>query len=252
MTTTERDWTRDDPYAGQELPAPPAWLPDAGEAVRAPVGETVAARGAAAAAVSPTVASSPAPPAPDLTKRQPETPASEPPGPPSEPPVEPPEDETDSEAETDSWGYVPLGISNAEGAEPPAEPHYVNPEIIEPPLTVAEPPDAAPGLPGQHWFDEGPKERPWHLIAMAGSLVLLIIVIAVIFVAGGDGGKGSSTAQSPPASALPPQAMPTEAVAARPVPAEELDALRPQAVAVGVFDGQLQVTWDPPRSPGTV
>lgn len=254
MTTTEPDWTRDDPYAGQKLPAPPAWLPEAGDAVLAgadEAGEQRAGEDAAAESEPSSAAVEPIVSAPDLTKRQsaarvPEVPA--PPVPPSPPSI----DATDSRDDAQSWDYVPLGIADVEGADTPGEPHYVHPEAVAQPPTVAEQPDAPLGLPGQHWFDEGPKDRPWHLIALAGALVVLIVVIAVIFVTGGDGGAGKTAARNSPASALPPQAMPTEAVAARPVPADRLDALRPQAVAVGVFDGRLQVTWDPPRSPEAV
>lgn len=260
MTTTERDWTRDDPYAGQKLPAPPAWLPGAAEAIYAAVDSAEEQTPRGDAEVASAVAAEPAAPAPDLTKRQPQAQAA------AEVPVPPSPEEMDSEDDEESWEYVPLNIANAEAVSDPQrdpqreplgdplrEPHYVNPEIIEPPVTAAEPFDTAPGLPGQHWFDEGPKDRPWHLIAMAGALVVLIVVIAVIFVAGGDGGgQAQTTTRNPAASSIPPQAMPTEAVAARPVPADQLEALRPQAVAVGTFDGRLQVTWDPPRSPETV
>ncbi|UGQ09033.1 hypothetical protein LO772_18865 [Yinghuangia sp. ASG 101] len=243
MTTTERDWTGDDPYAGQKLPEPPAWLPGAGDAIFAPVGATAAEEPRTGdAPAPPSAVAQPAASVPDLTKRQPKPPA---PGVATDP------DTADSEDDADSWAYVPLDVADDE-APPQREPHYVNPEIVEPPAPVAEPLDTAPGLPGQHWFDEGPKDRPWHLIALAGALVVVIVVSAVIFLAGGDGGKDKTTARLPPASSLPPQAMPSEAVAARPVPADRLDALRPQAVAVGVFDGRLQVTWDPPRSPEDV
>lgn len=301
MTTTEPVWESNDPYAGWELPVPPPWLPDAGDAVRGAANASAAAGGMATAHAetevppegdgdagpvlltkeppnpSPAPAAAPVAPAPApvssaaLPERPsvpppsgppaPTTPAepSRPPGPlePSGPPesAEPEEDSEDSE----DWGFVPLGVADPEAASVD-EPRYSYSDPDEPAHSSGEFAYDRPfvgsggsggGLPGQHWFEDDTRRRPLPLIALGASLVVLVVVIALI-VASNGGGGGKPAAKPPSGPSLASQAMPTEAVGARPVPSEQAAELRPQAVAVGVFGGELQVTWDPPRSPQAV
>ncbi|WTW98835.1 hypothetical protein OG216_38275 [Streptomycetaceae bacterium NBC_01309] len=182
---------------------------------------------------------------------------------PSEPPesADPEEDSEDPEDSEDSedWGFVPLGVADPEAASVD-EPRYSYSDPDEPADSSGAFAYDRPfpgnggsggGLPGQHWFEDDKRRRPLPFIALGASLVVLVVVIALIVAA--NGGGGSKPAAKPPSGpSLASQAMPTEAVGARPVPSEQAAELHPQAVAVGVFGGELQVTWDPPRSPQAV
>lgn len=254
--TTEVSDAEDPPYPGRELPLPPAWLPNAAEAVAA--GRLLPTWEGAKRAGEP-------PPKP-----------SEPPEPPAEPPAEvaadfatvpelvgvsadpdtigltpsPPPIVYESADDT-GWQFVPLGISDPEVAATAADAPAAEPSGG---VATLAPPEVEPGvgLPGQNWFEEE-RRRPWLLLVAGGVLVLALVVLVVAFLASGSEKHTGGTSQ-PPASAAPPAdtVPPGAAVGARPVPPEQLPALAPQAVAVGVFDGQLQVTWDPPREPDAV
>lgn len=168
----------------------------------------------------------------------------------------------------DEWEIVPLAIPDPDdpGAEdgapesdvpPGGEPDYAYPEETEEPDAPATPQWALPTeeapLPGQHWFDDDtPRRPPLVFFAAGGALIVLITVIVVILMFGGKESKGGEAGGDRPgsgaASLASPQPLPTGAVGARPVPAEQLPGLRPQAVVVAVFEGQLKVSWDPPVS----
>lgn len=279
MTTTEPVWEDDDPFAGWELPASPAWLPAAGRAVREAV---VASRVEAEAVAQPAAAAgggghgtpdaAEAGPADHLTKKSAAAPTAvrPPDGPsPAAPPLAVPEQPapvprpgataqefSDVDEPEENWGFVPLGITDPEAAHA-AEPRYahVEPdEFGEASAVFADDAPASPdggGLPGQHWFEDDSRRRPLPLIALGASLLVLAVVLVFIVVGGGGGGN-KSPAPGSSGPSLASQAMPTGAVGARPVPSEQLSELTPQDVAVGAFDGELQVTWDPPRSPQAV
>jgi hypothetical protein len=228
----------DDPYEGGALPVPPEWLPEASEAVST----ARESRRAARAAESADSAASAAPrPVLDTGGDF--------------------DDASGADADDEPWEYIPLGISDPEA--PDEAPDFAAPTTETPAL---EAPGYAPpaGLPGQNWFEDDRPRRPWMLIAAVGVSAVLLVVLAVVIDLGG-GGSGNknraATQQSrasapaqPPASdaATAPEPAQTGPVAARPVPADQLAALRPQSVAVGTYNGQLQVSWDPPRQPQAV
>lgn len=270
MTSTNRDWSADDPYADRDLPEPPTWLPDAGHAVRAAMsasgrpdhddvrgtGESTG-EGAGSAAAEPPDTSGDQVDEPSLEKRSDSRADAQ-----TESPFG-----ADADERSDQWAFVPLGIMDPEAAGsgddpgerhaaaasgPEMEPLYSYDEFVSAPEPEPDGPTIhGPGLPGQYRFEDDTRERPWALIALAGALAVLIAVIVVIFMNSGDGGNKPKAKPSSGAP-LAPQAMPSGAVGARPVPADKLPALRPQSVAVGTFAGELQVTWDPPQTPEAV
>ncbi|WP_436772198.1 hypothetical protein [Yinghuangia sp. YIM S09857] len=163
------------------------------------------------------------------------------------------DDEDDEDDEDDRpWTFVGLGIPDPDAASGGDGPEYTYPGGVGAaglvPGGAAPFPDDGPTLPGQHWFEDDTRRRPWAFIALGVSLLVLVGVIVAIVV-GRGGGKGSETSKRPTESTtLPVQAMPSEPANMRPVPTDLLSALAPRDVAATVFDGELMVAWSPPRS----